>query len=418
MLDIKFIRENAQLVQEAAAKKRIDFNVKKLLEIDKERLEILKEVEDLRAKQNEAGEKISRLKREKEKQKEIEAMKHLKSILSEKEFKLKEIEKEWQKLIYEVPNIPDPSVPEGESDKDNQEIRKWGEPTTFDFEAKDHISLMKELDLADFERGAKVAGFRGYFLKNDAALLSMALWQFVYDNFSQAGYQPVLAPSLVRMENFIGTGWLPQGREEIYKTQDDLYLIGTSEVSMMGFHQDEIFKEEELPKKYLAFSPCFRREAGSYGKDTKGIFRVHQFDKIEMFSFCQPEDSQKEHQFLLAIEERLMQALGLSYRVLQICTGDLGRPAANKYDIEAWVPSENRYRETHSCSYFHDFQTRRLNIRYKDTEGKMRFAHSLNSTAIPTPRILVSLVENYQQEDGSIKIPELLRPYMGKDVIK
>ena len=420
MLDIKFIRENAQLVQEAAAKKRIDFNVKKLLEIDKERLEILKEVEDLRAKQNEAGEKISRLKREKEKQKEIEAMKHLKSILSEKEFKLKEIEKEWQKLIYEVPNIPDPSVPEGESDKDNQEIRKWGEPTTFDFEAKDHISLMKELDLADFERGAKVAGFRGYFLKNDAALLSMALWQFVYDNFSQAGYQPVLAPSLVRMENFIGTGWLPQGREEIYKTQDDLYLIGTSEVSMMGFHQDEILKEEELPKKYLAFSPCFRREAGSYGKDTKGVFRLHEFFKVEQVILCRADhaESVKWHEALTANAEKIMQALGLPFRVVVNCGADLGLGQVKKYDIEAWIPSEKKYRETHSSSYFHDFQTRRLNIRYRDQESKIHFAHSLNNTAVATPRILIAILENNQEKDGTIKIPKVLQKYLNKEVIR
>lgn len=419
MLDIKFIRENAQLVQEAAAKKRIEFDVKKLLVIDSQRLELLKAVENLRAKQNEASEKISRLKREKEKQKEIEAMKHLKSALSEKEFKLKEIGKEWQKLMYEVPNIPDPSVPEGGSDKDNLEIRKWGEPPSFDFEVKDHIALMKELDLADFERGTKVSGFRGYFLKGDAVLLSLALWQFVYDSFSQSDYEPILAPSLVRMESFIGTGWLPQGKEEIYKTQDDLYLVGTSEVSIMGFHQDEIFKEEELPKKYLAFSPCFRREAGSYGKDTKGIFRLHEFFKLEQVILCRADhaESVKWHEALTSNAEKIVEALGLPYRVVVNCGADLGLGQVKKYDLEVWIPSERKYRETHSSSYFHDFQTRRLNIRYRDREGKIHFAHSLNNTAIATPRILIAIFENNQQKDGTIKIPKVLQKYLNKEVI-
>ncbi|MFH0803741.1 MAG: serine--tRNA ligase [Candidatus Tagabacteria bacterium] len=419
MLDIKFIRENPDLIKEAARKKHISFDVEELLKIDDERKNILREVEDFRAKQNSASDTIAQIKDELEKEKAISEMRKVKGDLLEKEDELKKINERWDALMLEVPNVPDPSVPEGNSDAENQEIRKWGEILEFGFEPKSHIELMEKLNLIDLERGAKVAGFRGYFLKGDAALLSIAIWQLAFEIWTKKDFTPLVAPSLVREENFLGTGWLPQGKEEVYKTQDDLYLTGTAEVSVMGFHQNEILDEKELPKKYIAFSPCFRREAGSYGKDTKGIFRLHEFAKMEQVILCKAdhEESVKWHEEITKNSEEIMQALGIPYRVVVNCGGDLKLANVKTYDIEAWIPSEKRYRETHSSSYFHDFQTRRLNIRYRDSEGKIRFCHSLNNTAIATPRILISLLENYQQKDGSIKVPEALQKYLGKSVI-
>jgi seryl-tRNA synthetase len=419
MLDIKFIRENPELVQEAARKKRLDFSVTKLLQIDEERRALLQGVEDLRAKHNTASEKIAQIQKEKEKQVQIQATKDLKQSLSEKERQFKEIDEKWEKLMLDVPNVPDLSVPEGLSEEDNREIRKWGEVPKFDFSIKDHISLMKDLDLVDLERGAKVSGFRGYFLKNEGVLLSMALWQFIFDNFREAGYQPILAPALVRGENLFGTGHFPQAREDVYKTQDDLYLSATAEIPLMGLHSSEVLKEEELPKRYLAFSPCFRREAGAYGKDTKGIYRLHEFFKVEQLILCanNHQESVKWHEELTSNAEKILQSLGLPHRVVVVCGGDMGQAHVKTYDIETWIPSERKYRESHSSSYYHDFQTRRLNIRYRDKQGKINFAYSLNNTAIATPRILISLLENYQQKDGSVLIPEALQKYIGKRII-
>jgi len=336
-----------------------------------------------------------------------------KDKISHKEFELKAVEDEFNELMLQVPNVPDPSVPEGESDAENQEIRKVREPKKFS--GQDYLSIMKRLDMVDLERGVKVSGFRGYFLKNEGALLSLALWHFVFDFLVKKGFAPFLAPVLIRRENMVGTGWFPQVEEDIYKTQDDLYLSGTAEVPMMGYHADEILKEEDLPKKYVAFSPCYRREVGSYGKDTKGIFRVHEFYKIEQVVLCRADhqESVKWHEELTKNSEEIMQALEIPYRVVINCGGDLGLGQVKKYDIEGWIPSEGRYRETHSASYFHDFQARRLNIKYKDNAGKIHFIHSLNNTAIATPRILEAFLENNLREDGSIKIPEALQKYYG-----
>ena len=424
MLDIKFITENPDLVREAAKKKRVDFSVDELLKIDEERRAVLCEVEEFRAEKNSVSGDISGIKDESEKQKKIEEMRGLKEKLAQKENKLKEIEGKWKELMLQAPNIPDLSVPEGESEADNQKIRTWGEIPEFgspprDFEPKGHIELMEKLNLVDLGRGAKVAGFRGYFLKGDAAILSIALWQLAFDLWVKKGFIPMTAPSLCREENFTGSGWLPQGKEEIYKTQDDLYLAGTAEVPIMGFHKDEILEEKDLPKKYIAFSPCYRREAGSYGKDEKGIFRLHEFAKIEQVVLCKAdhEESVRWHEEITRNSEEIMQALGIPYCVVINCGADLGLGQVKKYDIEAWVPSEKRYRETHSSSYFHDFQTRRLNIRYRSNDEKLKFCHSLNNTAVATPRILISLLENNQLKDGSVKVPEVLKKYLGKDVI-
>ncbi|PJC69968.1 MAG: serine--tRNA ligase [Candidatus Tagabacteria bacterium CG_4_8_14_3_um_filter_41_8] len=419
MLDIKFIRENPDLIKEAARKKHIDFDVEKLLQIDEEKRKILAEAEDLRAKQNTASEQMPQIKEDSERQKLITEMKAVKEELSAKEVRLKAVVKEWESLMFDVPNVPDPSVPEGNSDLDNREIRKWGEIPDFGFELKSHIELMENLNLVDFERGVKVAGFRGYFLKGDAALLSVALWQLAFEMWAKKGFVPLIAPSLCREINFTGSGWLPQGKEEIYKTQDDLYLAGTAEVPVMGFHQDEILEEKDLPKKYVAFSSCYRREAGSYGKEEKGIFRLHEFMKVEQVILCRAdhEESVKWHEEITKNSEEIMQALDIPYRVVLNCGADLGLGQVKKYDIEAWIPSEGRYRETHSSSYFHDFQTRRLDIRYRSSEGKVRFCHSLNNTAIATPRVLIALLENNQQKDGSVKVPEILVKYIGKNII-
>ncbi|PIP73558.1 MAG: serine--tRNA ligase [Candidatus Lloydbacteria bacterium CG22_combo_CG10-13_8_21_14_all_47_15] len=419
MLDIKFIREHTNLIVEAARKKHIDFDVKELLSVDDKRRELLGVVEEMRAKQNAVTKQIAQASDSDERKRLIGDMQTLKETLSAKEDELAKTMEVWRGLMVRVPNIPDMSVPEGADDSSNQEIRKWGEPAIFSFAPKSHIELMQALGMLDLERGANVSGFRGYFLKGDAVKLSFALWQFTLEKLSGYGFVPMIVPSLVRREPFLGTGYLPQGEEDLYKTQDDEYLSGTSEVPTMGYHMDEVIPKNELPKKFLSFSPCYRREAGSHGKDTKGLMRVHEFFKLEQVVLCEAshEVSVTFHEELTANAESLMQALGLPYRVVVNCGGDLGLGQVKKYDIEAWVPSENTYRETHSSSYFHDFQTRRLNIKYKDDDGKLRFAHSLNNTALATPRLLIPLIENNQREDGTISVPEVLRPYVGKDTI-
>jgi len=420
MLDIKFIRENAELVQEGAKKKRIEFDVNKLIEVDDKRKKLSQSLEEKRAVQNKTNEEVAKASQAgniAEKRKLIEEMQPLKDKIQKLEEELREIMIEWQKLMITVPNIPDMSVPDGDDESANAEIKQWGKIPKFNFKPKDHIELMESLNLADFEAGAKVAGFRGYFLKNEGAELELAILQLTVDLFrkNHPDYFLMVVPSLVKRETLIGTGYLPQAEEEIYKTQDGDYLAGTAEVAAMSYYSDEILKKEDLPKKMLAFSPCFRREAGSYSKDTKGIMRVHEFYKLEQVILCEAshEISVRFHEELLLNAEEMLQALGLAYHVVINCSADLGLGQVKKYDIEVWIPSQNKFRESHSCSYFHDFQTRRLGIRYKDTDGKMKFAHSLNNTAAAIPRIMIAIVENYQQADGSIIIPEVLRPYMG-----
>ena len=414
MLDIKFIRENRELVALGAKKKHIDFDVEVLLAVDDRRRILTSEIEKKRAEQNSVSEQIVKTEDNNLKTSLIADMKVLKETLQKEEDDLKEVMVEWQKMMVRVPNIPDMSVPEGDDDKGNQEVKKWGEIPTFDFTPKNHIELMQDLGMVDLERGAKVAGFRGYFLTGDGARLQMALWQFVNDFFQKKNFRAMIVPSLVRREPFMGTGYLPQGEEDLYKTQDGEYLSGTAEVATMGYYMDEVLDKKDLPTKIIAFSPAFRREAGAHGKDTKGILRVHEFYKFEQVVLCEAshETSVKFHEELTANAEEIMQALGLPYHVVVNCGGDLGLGQVKKYDIEAWLPSENTYRETHSSSYFHDFQTRRLNIRYRDENGKMQFAHSLNNTAL-SGRPLIMIVENYQNADGSVRIPEVLQPYMG-----
>ena len=419
MLDIKFIRNNQELIQEAARKKQLKFKVADLIAVDDQRRELLTKIEKRRAEQNATNEKVAKG-TPTERVKMIVSMKAVKVALQKDEAELKEVMKKWQLLMVEAPNIPDISVPEGKDDSENKEIRTWGEIPNFSFAPKNHIELMEKLGLVDFEAGTKVAGFRGYFLKNEAAVLSMALWQFVFDYFvNEKKYTPMLAPSLVRRENLVGTGYLPQSEEDLYKTQDGDFLAGTAEVGVMGYFMDTIIPKEKLPQKIIAFSPCFRREAGSHGKDTKGLFRVHEFYKMEQVIICEAShiESVKYHEELTANAEEIMQLLKIPYRVVVNCAGDLGLGQVKKYDLEAWQPADGKYRENHSISYFHDFQTRRLNIRYKDLENKVQFAHSLNGTALPTPRPLIALIENNQQADGSVTIPKVLQKYVGKESI-
>ncbi len=419
MLDIKFIRENKDVIKEGSKKKHIEVDIDKLLSIDEKRLELLLRVELLRGEQNKMNNSIATERDMAIRGQMIGEMKMVKEDLIKNEEELKRVMSEWQGLMLMVPNIPDISVPEGESDADNQEIKNWGQKTEFAFQAKDHIELMTNLKMVDFDRGVKVHGFRGYFLTGDGVRLSMAIWNYAMDFFSNKGFTPFFPPVVVNRKTFFGTGYLPQGEDDLYKTQDGDFLAGTAEVPIMGFHADEILTKEELPKKYLGFSPCYRREAGSHSKDVKGLIRVQEFYKLEQVVLCAASHTESVafHEEINRNTEEFIESLNIPYRTVVNCGGDLGMGQVKKYDIELWVPKEEKYREISSASYFHDFQTRRLNIRYRDENGRMNYVHSLNCTAIPTPRILVSLVENFQQEDGTIKIPEVLKKYIGKDFI-
>lgn len=434
MLDIKFIRENKDIVAMGAAKKHIEIDLNRLLELDDKRKELQKAVEEKRAEQNKASEEIAKLQPEGRKD-YIAKMAEVKKAMQESDTQLQEVLKEWRELMVRVPNVPDMTVPDGESDEDNKEIRRWSPESGFDakpseiprlpagrdFEPKSASELLVMNDMADFERGAKVAGFRGYFLKNDGVRLLWALERFVQDRFMyKEGFQPIIVPSLVRKEPFVGTGYLPQSEEDLYKTQDGEYLAGTAEVAGMGYYMDEVLDKKDLPIKFFAFSPCFRREAGSHGKDEKGVFRVHEFVKYEQVVLCEAshEESVRHHEELTKNSEDLLQELKLAYHVVLNCGADIGLGQVKKYDLEAWMPSEKKYRETHSSSYFHDFQTRRLNIRYREEDGTLRFVHSLNNTALAMPRILAHIAENYQQKDGTIAVPEVLRVYLpGSEIL-
>jgi seryl-tRNA synthetase len=413
MLDIKFIRENSDLIKAAAAKKHLSFNVDELVALDAQRLEVLKTVEDLRAAQNAANDSITKASNE-ERGALIETMRTVKESVKTKEDELEEIMKVWRTLMLSVPNIPDMSVPEGVSDADNQEVKTWGTIPTYSFEVMDHITLMEKQDMVDFERGTKTSGFRGYFLKNDGAMLEIAVWQYVMQRWQKKGFTPMLVPSLVKRETLLGTGYLPQGEDDLYKDGND-YLAGTGEVAAMFYHSDEVLNDLTAPKKYIVWSPCFRKEIGSHGKDIKGLVRVHEFYKCEQVIICEAshETSVKLHEEIRLNAEEMMEELGIPYHTVVNCGGDLGLGQVKKYDIEGWVPSQEKYRETHSASYFHDFQTRRLNIKYKDADGKSRYAHSLNNTAAATPRLITMIIENYQQADGTIKVPDVLVPFIG-----
>ncbi len=414
MLDIKLIRQNPQKVKEGVQKKHVKVDLERLLEIDKKRREYLQALEDMRAQKNKANEEIKRAKDKAEKDVVILKMRELDTNSDRLTEDFQKVDKEFQELMLQIPNLPDEAVPEGKDDTQNVVLREVGGKPKFNFPPQDYMALAKNFDLIDTERAGKVAGTRFGYLKKEAVLLEFALINFVFETLVKQKFVPVIPPVMLKEEMARGTGYFEAAdREEAYFIPGDkFYLVGTSEQSLLAMHAGEVLEGDDLPRRYVGFSTCFRREAGAYGKDTKGILRVHQFDKIEMVSFSKPEDSRKEHQLLLETEEKLMQALGIPYRVLQICTGDLGRPAANKYDIEAWLPSEGRYRETHSTSNCTDFQARRLNIRYRVKDG-LEFVHTLNGTAFAIGRTLIAIIENYQQKDGSIEVPKALQKYTG-----
>ncbi len=419
MLDIKFIRENKDIVEEGAKKKHIEIDISRLIELDDKRLKLLAESEALRGEQNRMNNTIAIEKDFTARQQLINEMKLVKDDFKIKEDELREVMLEWQNLMLKVPNVPDPSSPLGESEDENVEINVWGEKPNFDFEPKDHMEIMTALGMLDIERGTKVHGFRGYFLMGEGVKLCFAIWNYALDFWSERGFNPIIPPINTKREPLLGCGFIPAGEADIYKAQDDSYFVGTSEVPLMGMYMDEIVDKKNLPIKMLGFSPCFRLEAGSHAKDGKGLIRVHEFYKFEQVILCEGShtESVKWHNEIQKNTEDFIQSLGIPYQVVDACTGDMGFGKVKMFDTNLWVPKEGKYREISSASYFHDFQTRRLGIRYKDDDGKMHYTHSLNCTAIPTPRILVSLIENFQQADGSIKIPEALVKYFGKDKI-
>lgn len=409
MLDIKFIRDNLAICKEAAKNKNRDVDWTGLLALDDKRRELIIASEKLRAKRN-------TLTREDQAQ-----GKSIKQELKTIEDELRGVEEKFGLLMLTVPNIPDKSVPVGKDASGNVEIKKWGKVPKFDFVIKDHIELAKSLDLIDFERGAKVGGSRAYFLKNEAAQLELAVLFYTFNKLVKKGYTPMIAPSLVRDFTLLGNGQFPWGREEVYHLEkDDMYLAGTAEVPVTAYFANEVLEEKNLPKKFVAFSPCFRREAGSYGKDTRGVYRLHQFNKVEQVIISKNDmnNSFTLHEELLANAEEILQDLVLPYRVMLMCTGDMGEPQVKKYDVETYMPGRKGYGETMSDSFMGDFQARRLKIRYKTKDGKMLFAHTLNNTAIASPRILIAILENYQQKDGSVRIPKVLQEFIGKESIR
>ncbi|HAJ44333.1 MAG: Serine-tRNA ligase [Candidatus Azambacteria bacterium GW2011_GWE1_42_9] len=403
MLDTKFIRENKRIAETGIKAKGFDVDIGALLDLDGRRIVLRKKIETLNTERKNNADI-----------KNAEKGRKLKSQLNAYEAEEKSLNESIELLRRKMPNLPLPEVPYGKDENDNIVLREMGEKTNFPFVPKDYLALNDELNWIDTERAGKAIGSRFGYLLRDAVNLEFALVRFAFGILQKEGFIPIVPPVFLKPEAMRGMGYLDYNEDEVYHLEkDDLYLIGTSEQAIGAMHMNEIFTEKELPLRYAGFSSCFRREAGSYGKDTKGILRVHQFDKIELFSFVKPENSKEEHEFLLGLEEKLMRSLNLPYRVLQICTGDLGVQAANKYDIETWLPGQNQYRETHSTSNDTDFQSRRLNIKYKnEATGKNELVYTLNGTAFAVGRILIAIMENYQQEDGTIKIPDALKPLL------
>lgn len=410
MLDVKSIRENTEKVKQGISSKQYDpALVDEVLKLDDERKKLLQEVENLRARRNELAKD----------KKVTEEGKKIKSEIKEKEKNLVEIEDKYKEKLSNIPNLPLGNVPVGKNEKENVEVRCWGEPKKFESAPKDHLELGKSLGILDFETGAKVTGSQFYFLYGDGALLELALVQYAFELLVKEGFLPVITPDLAKSRFYLGTGYLPKGNEaQTYTLEnEDLGLIATAEVTLAGKHADEIIPEDKLPLKYIGYSHCFRQEAGAYGKYSKGLYRVHQFTKAEMFIYCLSEESDKYHQYILEMEEKIYQGLGLPYRVIEMCTGDLGAMAARKFDIEAWMPGRNEYGEVTSTSNCTDYQARNLNIKYRKKSGETDYIHMINGTAIATSRTPLAILENYQNEDGSVTIPDVLRKWMGKDVI-
>ncbi|MGB8362594.1 MAG: serine--tRNA ligase [Acidimicrobiia bacterium] len=414
MLDPRLLRENPDVVAESLRRRGSAIELDALVELESSHRAALQEAEELRARQKDAGREIASLEGE-AKEKAIAEVSDLAASVKEAAAEADEMAARFRVAWLEVPNLVDPTAADGYTDEDNVEIKRHGDPMT---EGTDHAALGEALDIIDTERGAKVSGSRFGYLKGKGALLELSLVRWTMDNLVEAGFTPMVPPVLVREHALEGTGFFPEAREQVYEVpKDELFLVGTSEVPLAAYHGGEILDADSLPIRYAGFSTCFRREAGTYGKDTAGIFRVHQFDKVEMFVFTTPDASKDEHERLLSVEESLVQQLDVPYRVVNVAAGDLGASAAKKYDIEAWFPGEQAFREITSCSNTTDFQARRLRIRYRDGEGGNVVAHTLNGTACAVGRTILAILENHQQPDGSVAIPEALRPYTGFDLI-
>ena len=430
MLDIKFIRENAEKIKEAAKNKNIGLDVDKLLEVDKKRRELISKIDELQAERNKLAKNAQG---QKPTVSQIKEGKKFKIELSKAEEDFKKIDKEYLDLMIKVPTIPSEDTPIGKDESSNVEVYKWGEPTKFDFEPKSYLELARDLDLIDFERGVKTAGYRGYYVKNEAVMLQMGLMMYALEKLISKGFIPMIPPTLVREFALFGSGYFA-GKEynsevdEIYKIANDevlsdgtvkkenKFLVGTAEPSLLAYYANEILDEKDLPLKICGFSQCYRSEIGSYGKDTKGIYRVHEFMKVEQVCISKNsiEESDELQKEMVEISKELHQDLGLPYRVLQICTGDMGAGKYKMFDLEAWMPSRNSYGETGSASNFLDWQSRRLNVKYKDKDGNKKFVHMLNNTALPSVRPMIAILENYQQKNGTIIVPEVLRKWVGK----
>jgi seryl-tRNA synthetase len=414
VLDLKLIRSDPERVKAALARRGAAERVDELLALDARRRELLPEIEGAQAERKTLSKKIGEAKQAGgDAAAEMEAVQGLKGKIEAGKAELERVEADLERVAAELPNLPDPDAPEGDSEEDAVLVREVGEPPSFDFEPRDHLEIGTELGLIDMEAGARVSGSRFAYLKGDLVLLELALVRYAIDVVRSEGHEPVVPPVLVREEALYGTGFLPGDRDQIYEIpKDELFLVGTSEVPLAALHADQILAAEQLPLRYAGFSPCFRREAGAAGRDTRGIFRVHQFDKVEMFSFVEPSRSAEEHERILAIEERVLGELEIPYRVVNVAAGDLGAPAAKKYDCEAWIPSQGRYRELTSCSNTTDYQARRLKCRYRpaDTEAP-RPVHTLNGTAVAVGRTMIALIENRQDRDGGFTLPNTLHRY-------
>ncbi|HRY82948.1 MAG TPA: serine--tRNA ligase [Candidatus Moranbacteria bacterium] len=419
MLDIKFIRENAEVIKKNCESRNIKCDVDRLLELYEQKTKQAQYVEELNAEKNKLNDLIQ-MSKDDERKALIEQGKAVKEKLETTKPELETISEEYKKILNQVPNMTHPDSPIGKDDSENKEIEKYGEPPKFGFVPKGHEELMKNLDIIDFERGAKVTGSKFYFLKNEAVFLEQALINFVFEKLFEKGFAPITTPDIAKDQVLTGIGFSPRGEEtQIYPLENtDLSLIGTAEITMGGFHMNEIISEDKLPLKYAALSHCFRTEAGSYGRHSAGLYRVHQFTKLEMFAYTTPENSQAMHTELKNIEVEIFKDLGIPFRVVDICTGDLGGPAYRKYDLEAWMTSRDGWGEITSTSDTTTYQARRLNIKVERKDGKKEFLHMLNGTAVAISRALIAIIENYQQEDGSVIIPEVLRKWMPRGMEK
>jgi seryl-tRNA synthetase len=420
MLDINYITQHPQQVRQACQDKQLDPSVvDTLLELNQKRCDLKKQVDDIRHRINQNADQIKQQVQEGDKpdQDSIAQGRQLKQDLKQVEPEFKQVQEQFEQLLLQIPNVPAQEVPVGADEAGNQVVRQEGEKPEFNFTPLPHQQLMTELDWLDTERGVKIGGFRSYFLKNQAVFLEQALLRFALDLMQQHGFTPLTAPTLVKRPALQGTGYFPWGEDDHYYTQDETILTGTSEVALTSYYMNETLREDDLPVKLVGISPCYRREVGSHGKDTKGVIRVHQFNKVEqvVLTAADEQQTQEWHERMLGYAEALLQKLGLPYQVVLMCTGDMGAGQRKKYDIETWFPGQGeagRYRETHSASYFNDFQSRRLNIKYQAKDGTEKFVYTLNNTVAATPRLLAAIVENYQQADGSVDTPSVLRPYL------